>query len=165
MKRSNDKIKDFVEARPYEQVSNYSIDLTRALAAYKFTDATSLLVSQWLDTLANLPRNAGAARAIAGVRGVGKSHTLAAFSALVLFPDLRTAISDSHVAVSARRLLEQRFQLVRVERGSRPTLLEEVKAGFAASIGGSEADWSDNPAAMLAVAASRVGDLPLFIVI
>jgi len=60
MKRSHEKIKDIVDAQPYDQVQNYPADLRRALGAYRFTDVTSILVADWLDTLANLPKNRGA---------------------------------------------------------------------------------------------------------
>src|SRR4051812_48460265 len=141
MKRTPDKIKDFVEAKPYDPVENYSLDLPRSLAAYRFTEVTSDLLAKWLDALANLPRNRGAARALAGLRGVGKSHTLACFGALSAIPELRTKVSDPHVGTSARRLLSRRYTVVRVERGTRPTLLHELKAAFAEAIGGGESDW------------------------
>ena len=116
MKRAQDKIRDFVEPQAFEEVQNYSADPARALAAYRFTDATADLIAQWLDALADLPRQRGAARALAGLRGVGKSHTLATFGALVQLLDMRSAISDSHVATSARRLLNRRYVVARVER-------------------------------------------------
>src|SRR3954469_8300133 len=165
MKRAPDKIKDFVQPQAFDEVQNYANDPARALAAYRFTDATSDLLAKWLDALANLPRNRGAARALAGLRGVGKSHTLACFGALSAIPELRTKVSDPHVGTSARRLLSRRYTVVRVERGTRPTLLHELKAAFAEAIGGGESDWPDEPAALLAVAASRVGDSPLVVII
>jgi hypothetical protein len=165
MKRSNEKIKDFVEAQPYDQVQNHPADLPRALSAYRFTDVTSALVAGWLDSLANLPRNRGVARALAGVRGVGKSHTLAVIAALASYPDLRNSVHDVHVGTSARRLLSRRYQVVHTERGTRSTLLQELKAGFAEAIGGSENDWPDDPAAIVAIAASRIADAPLLLII
>ncbi|HEV7859121.1 MAG TPA: DUF6079 family protein [Pyrinomonadaceae bacterium] len=155
MKRSQDKIKDYVEPQAFDDVQDYARDPARALNAYRFTDATSDLMARWLETLADLPRNQGAARALAGLRGVGKSHTLAAIAALAAFPDLRQSVSDGHVSTSARRLLSRPYKVVRVDRGTRATLQEEMTDAFARSFGGNEADWAQEPAVALAVAAHR----------
>jgi hypothetical protein len=165
MKRAQEKIKDFVEPQAFDEVQNFGSDPARALAAYRFTDATSDLLARLLDALADLPRFRGTARALAGLRGVGKSHTLAAFGALAALPDIRSTVSDAHVATSARRLLSRRYTVARVERGTRPTLLEEVRAAFAAAFGNDEAEWTGEPAAMLAIAASRLTDTPLVLII
>ena len=166
MKRANNKIKDFVEPQVFDEVQNYAADLPRALAAYRFTDVTSDLLVRWLDTLADLPRNRGAARALAGLRGVGKSHTLAAFAALAAFPDLRSTISDSYVATRARRLLSRQYTVLRVERGSRETLVEEIAAALTVAFGGDEAKWlRERPSHMLAVAAQMTVDAPVVMVI
>jgi hypothetical protein len=166
MKRTQEKIKDFVEPQAFEAVENYADNPQRVLSAYRFTDATSDLLARWLDALADLPRNRGAARALAGLRGVGKSHALAAFAALASMPELRGAVTDAHVATSARRLLNHRYLVARVERGTRKTLLEEVGAALVRAFGGSESDWPTNdPQQMLAVAASRAGDTSLVLLI
>lgn len=166
MKRANNKIKDFVEPQVFDEVQNYAADLPRALAAYRFTDVTSDLLVRWLDTLADLPRNRGAARALAGLRGVGKSHTLAAFAALAAFPDLRSSISDSYVATRARRLLSKQYTVLRVERGSRETLVEEIASALTVAFGGTEAKWMrERPSHMLAVAAQMTLEAPLVMVI
>jgi hypothetical protein len=80
MKRPQDKIKDLVEPQVFDEVQNVAADPARALAAYRFTDATSDLIARWIDALADLPRGHGTARALAGARGVGKSHALAGTS-------------------------------------------------------------------------------------
>src|ERR687894_1856512 len=98
MKRAQEKIKDIVEPQVFDEVQNLAADPARALAAYRFTDATSDLLARWLDSLADLPRGRGAARALAGLRGVGKSHALAAFGALAALPDIRSTVTDAHVA-------------------------------------------------------------------
>ncbi|HEV7844370.1 MAG TPA: hypothetical protein VGO69_11785, partial [Pyrinomonadaceae bacterium] len=166
MKRTQEKIKDFVEPQAFDSVQDYADNPARALSAYRFTDATSDLVARWLDALADLPRGRGAARALAGLRGVGKSHTLAAFAALASMPELRSTVADAHVATSARRLLNRRYMVARVERGTRETLLEEVGAAFVRAFGGAESDWQGiEPQQMLAVAASRAGDTSLVLFI
>ncbi|HWS88234.1 MAG TPA: DUF6079 family protein [Pyrinomonadaceae bacterium] len=166
MKRIQDKIKDLVEPQSFEQVGNYAEDPAQALAAYRFTDVTSDLLSRWLDALAELPAGKGAARALAGARGVGKSHTLAVFGALAGSERLRQTVEDSHVSASAQRLEGRRYLVVRVERGTRPTLADELAASFAAFFGGSESQWGNRvPAEVLAVAASRAMGETLVVVI
>jgi hypothetical protein len=166
MKRPQEKIKDLVEPQVFDEVTDHGADPARALASYRFTDTTSLLLARWLDALSELSRGEGRARALAGMRGVGKSHTLAAFSALATTPELRAQIADAHVATSARRLLNRRHLLVRVERGTRQTLGEEFAAALARAFGGDESQWTNQYAAQtLAIAASRAGDAALVLVI
>ncbi len=160
MKRAQEKIKDLVEPGTFTEVLNFVDDPARALSSYFFTDATSDLFARWLDELADLPRNQGTARALAGLRGVGKSHTLAAFGALAALPDLRSTVKDTHVATSARRLLNYRYKVAHVERGTRPTLHEELSA----ALGGDEATWKTEPSKMLSFAAS-MSDTPLLLII
>ncbi|HEX8772407.1 MAG TPA: DUF6079 family protein [Pyrinomonadaceae bacterium] len=165
MKRAPDKIKDFVEPQAFDEVQNYQNDPVRALAAYRFTDATSDLLGRWLDALADLGRQGnGAARALAGMRGVGKSHTLAVFAALAGYPDLRSRVEEAHITSSAGRLLNRRYKIARIERGTRPTLMEEVCAAFATTFGGTEVEWRDEPARMLALA-SNMSDGPMLLII
>jgi hypothetical protein len=165
MKRIQDKIKDLVEPQSFEQVENFTDDPAQALAAYRFTDMNSDLLSRWLDALAELQPGGGAAHALAGARGVGKSHTLAVFGALAGSERLRSTVEDSHVGMSARRLSGRRCALVKVERGMRATLAEELSAAFAALFGGSEHQWGADPAEMLTVAASRATGETLVVVI
>jgi len=156
MKRTQDKIKDLVEPQEFDDLRDFAADPARALAAYRFTDATSDLLARWLDALADLPRGRGAAHALAGMRGVGKSHTLATFGALVAAAEHpQMQITDAHVASSARRLANRRHQLLRVARGTRPTLRDELVEAFIAAFGGSVADWAGDPAAWLARAAAH----------
>jgi hypothetical protein len=165
MKRIQDKIKDLVEPQSFEQVGNFAEDPTQALAAYRFTDVTSDLLSRWLDALAGLPPGVGAAQALAGPRGVGKSHTLAVFGALAGSERLRSTVEDAHVTASAARLAGRRCAVVRVERGTRPTLAEELGTAFARLFGGSEEQWVRSPAETLAVAASRAAGETLLVII
>ncbi|MBA3240866.1 MAG: hypothetical protein H0T60_06525, partial [Acidobacteria bacterium] len=74
-------------------------------------------------------------------------------------------VGDAHVLTSARRLSGRRYAVVRVERGSRVTLAEEMAAAFAEVFGGSDAQWGHDPAGMLAVAASRALDETLVVLI
>ncbi|MEJ7577618.1 MAG: hypothetical protein WKF74_11510, partial [Pyrinomonadaceae bacterium] len=164
MKRAQGKIKDFVELGQYDELRNAAADPRRALAAYRFTDVTSDLLARWLDALADLPRGRGAARALAGVRGVGKSHFLAAFGALAAYPELRSTVVDAHVATSARRLMARRAQVARVERGTAETLEEELAAALSNLLNTDDASAQaalQDPKSALALAASRLHDAPL----
>jgi hypothetical protein len=165
VKRIQDKIKDLVEPQAFEQGGNFCEEPARALDAYRFTDLTSDLLARWLDVLADLSRAGGAALALAGARGVGKSHTLAVFGALAGSERLRQTVADAHVATSARRLSGRRYAVVRVERGTRPTLAGEMAAAFARVFGGSESQWAGGAAEMLSVAASRAFDETLVVVV
>jgi hypothetical protein len=160
LKRVQEKIKDLVETQALAELQNYADNPARALASYFFTDATSDLFARWLDALAELSHNQGTARALAGLRGVGKSHMLAAFGALAAFPELRPSVEDTHVATSARRLLNYRYKVAHVERGTRPTLHEELSA----ALGGDLATWKTEPSKMLSFAAS-MSDTPLVLIV
>ncbi len=164
MKGAQQKIKDLVTVAAFDETTNIA-DQSGALAAYHFTDATSDLLARWLDGLADVTRRRGAARALAGARGVGKSHTLATFAALAASPELRTNVADAHVAISARRLMERRYIVIRVERGTRQTLLGEVAAAFNTAFGVRKALWGSNPASMLISAITHASDaIPVIIV-
>ncbi|HEV7905376.1 MAG TPA: hypothetical protein VGO96_16160 [Pyrinomonadaceae bacterium] len=167
MKRTQDKIKDLVEPQEFDDVRDFAADPARALAAYRFTDATSDLLARWLDTLADLPRGRGAAHALAGMRGVGKSHTLATFGALISAADghPHAQITDAHVAASARRLLARRHLVVRVARGTRPTLRDELVEAFIGACGGSASDWAGDPAGWIAHAAARTRTTATLVII
>src|SRR5205085_4949568 len=155
MKRSQDKIKDYVEPQAFDEVKDFASDPARVLAAYRFTDATSDLLARWLDALADLPEGRGAAHALAGLRGVGKSHLLATFAALAAAPELRPRVPDAHVAVSAKRLSGRRCVVIRVERGTRPALAEELHAACIAAFKREAADWPEEPVALLKTAVER----------
>jgi hypothetical protein len=165
MKRIQDKIKDLIEPQTFEQVGDYAEDPAKALAAYRFTDVTSDLLSRWLYVVATLPEGRGAAYALAGPRGVGKSHTLSVFGALAGSERLRQGVDDGHVLASAERLVGRRFSVVRVERGTRSSLVEELAVAFAAFFGGSETRWGGHPAEVLAVAASRAAGETLVVIV
>ena len=160
MKRTQEKIKDLVEAQALAELQNYADDPARALNSYLFTDSTSDLFARWLDDLAELSHNRGTAHALAGLRGVGKSHMLAAFGALAAFPELRATVRDAHVATSARSLLNSRYKVAHVERGTHPTLNEELSV----ALGGDAETWKAEPSKMLSFSAS-MSDTPLVLVV
>ena len=88
-------------------------------------------MSKWFDKMATVQPDGGQSLALAGYRGVGKSHFLATLGAIALQPELRSRISDLHVAAAAQRLKRRRYSVAYVRRGLRPTLLEELKEAIA----------------------------------
>lgn len=166
MKRVQEKVKDLVDVRTYETVKNYATDMAATVAAYRFTDVTSDLMAKWLDEIVELMhRNGGTARALAGNRGVGKSHFLSVLGALTAHPELRNRITDQHVSLSAQRLPRQNHFVVNVERGLGATLAEEVQAALDKAFNASGISWGDTPAQMITNAAGKTGELPLIVVV
>ncbi len=109
MKRIQDKVKDIVEVRPFRSIRDFTADPAETLSNYHFTDATADLMAKWLDGIAAVQPGQGAAFALAGYRGVGKSHFLATLGALAASPELRGRIAESHVEFSAQRLQRRHY--------------------------------------------------------
>ena len=166
MKRVQEKIKDLVDVRGYETVKNFASDHSATVAAYRFTDATADLMAKWLDETVEIGNRAtGAARALAGNRGVGKSHFIAVLAALAAHTDLRALVSDTHVGSSAQRLPRQKHFVVSVERGLGASLADELRLALDRAFGAEALPWGDSPAQMLTIAASRAGHLPLVVAV
>jgi len=166
MKRFDEKVKDIVEVRSSSSLCDFLADPANALAGYHFTDITSDLMAKWLDRVAGVKTGKGAALALAGFRGVGKSHFLAALGAIVSQPELRTGISDQHVTASAQQLSRRHGIVAHVLRGSADTLIAELKNAIAEitnSEGGSDPGDSIND--LMAMLAAKSGDLPPVILI
>lgn len=165
MKNLQDKVKDVVEVRDYQYVSDFNSDAVQTLSNYIFTDFTSELMSKWLDCLAGVSVGRGSAWALAGYRGVGKTHFLSVVSVLASQPELRSRITDPHVAASAQRLMRRHYTVVRVHRGTGESLKEELKSGLA-NIEAINASALEGPIdQMLTAAAEKAGDLPLVLMI
>jgi hypothetical protein len=165
MKRIQEKVKDLVEVRKLFSLPDYAGNPAETLAAYHFTDATSELMSKWLDRVSSLQSGEGVACALAGYRGVGKSHFLATLGAIAGIPELRNKISDAHVAASAQGLLRRRYPIVNVRRGTETSLLDEFRVGVAKAFGLEAGELPTKVMDILALAKSRAGDLPLLILI
>ena len=126
MKRISEKVRDLVEVRPYIAVDDLFREPDATLSNYRFTDITAFMMSGWFDAVASKdPRQM--CRAIAGFRGVGKSHFLAAFALLLSHPELRSRSADQHVQSSLHQLLRRHYPVVNVRRGSGPSLLRELQ--------------------------------------
>ena len=129
MKNIQEKVKDIVDVGSFRRLIDFTADPARTLGRYHFTDVTSDLMGKWLDRISNF-QGQQSAYALAGYRGVGKSHFLAVLAAILALPDLRSRITDPHVLASAQRLRRRSYSLANVRRGLRDTLLEELKDAF-----------------------------------
>lgn len=163
MKRIEEKVKDIVEVRPFTQLHDFAADPARTLDSYHFTDITADLMANWIARVTQCKKGMGMASALAGFRGVGKSHFISTFAAILSQPELRPRIVDEHVASVAKSLLRKQFQVARVRRGSAGDLLQEMKAAVSAAVGISAEILGDTPRAVLERASERTGDSPLIL--
>ncbi|MEO7674551.1 MAG: DUF6079 family protein [Pyrinomonadaceae bacterium] len=165
MKHVQEKVKDIVEVRPYSSIRDFIADPAETLSNYHFTDATADLMAKWLEGISTVQEGRGTAFALAGYRGVGKSHFLATLGALAANPELRTRISESHVAFSAQRLQRRHYTVAYLRRGTDETLLEEFKAAMSSVLGpdtlSNDASYED----VLRAASEKSGDTPFILMI
>lgn len=165
MNQTQEKIKDLVEVRSNEQLADFLADFSQTLSGYYFTDITSDLMAKWIDRVVVMPTGSGNAYALAGYRGVGKSHFLATFGAILSQPDLRAKLKDSHVFASAERLIRRHYPVVNVRRGTAETLLDEFKAAVAATFDVRVEDLGDSPAEIVRFTGEKGGAGPSVLVI
>lgn len=165
MKRIQEKIKDLVEVRIFSSLQDFTSDPAQTVSAYHFTDATSEMMAKWIDSVANLQIQTSATKALAGYRGVGKSHFLATFGAIVSHPELRTKVAESHVAASAQQLKRRRYPVAFVRRGTHETLLEEIKDAIAATFEIKPEEISDQLPDLVSFAAEKSADLPFLLLV
>ncbi len=163
MKRLDHKVKDIVEVRASPGLSDFFADPATTLKGYHFTDITADLMAKWIGQIADVKKGRGAAFALAGFRGVGKSHFLAVLSAIVSQPELRTKISDTHVTSTAQRLSRRHGMVAHLQRGSSDSILSELKTAVAGITGDKE--LSDSLNEILLAAAEKSGDMPLVLLI
>lgn len=165
MKRIQEKVKDIVEVRAYESLRDFISNPAQTVAIYHFTDMTADLMAKWLDSITNVQVQNGAACALAGYRGVGKSHFLATLGALLAQPELRSRITETHVLAGAQRLKRRRYNVAFVRRGLRASLLDELKDALAEVFEIDTAELSDELPELLDYAAKKSGDLPFVLMI
>ncbi|MBX3300252.1 MAG: hypothetical protein KF736_12410 [Acidobacteria bacterium] len=154
MKRIEQKVKDLVEVRPYSSLKDFVADPSKTVSGYHFTDDTAELMVKWLNKIGRITEEQGASFALAGFRGVGKSHFLAALGATLENPDLRARIGDAYVEAAANALMRRRFPVVWVKRGTGATILDEFRAGAANTIG---CDVSELPTSVESIVARLAG--------
>lgn len=165
MRRIQEKVKDVVEVRPYENLHDYLSDPVQTLSAYHFTDATSEMMAKWLSKVADVQIENGAAIALAGYRGVGKSHFLATLGAIASNPELRSKVTDQHVLAGAQQLKRRRHPVIYVRRGTHETLLDELKAALAKELEIDKSNLENSLPDLLRTAAGKSPDLPFLIII
>ncbi|MBA2621599.1 MAG: hypothetical protein H0U87_10405 [Acidobacteria bacterium] len=167
MKRIYEKVKDLVEVREYKSLQEFTSEPQQTLAGYHFTDLTTDLMTKYIDRIAAVQTGeGGAAQALAGYRGVGKSHFLATLGALAANPELRARVTEAHVAASAQQLRRARCAVAHVRRGTHPTLLEELKAAIAKTFEVDAAALNNySLGGLLSFAAERSGDAPFILIV
>ena len=165
MNQIQEKIKDLVDVRSNEQLDDFLADLSQTLGGYYFTDITSDLMAKWIDRVVVMPTGSGNAYALAGYRGVGKSHFLAAFGAILSQPDLRAKLKDSHVFASAERLIRRHYPVVNVRRGTAETLLDELREAVATTFDVPIDEVGSSPKELVQFASERGGAGPSILII
>lgn len=165
MKRIQDKVKDIVEVRPFRSIRDFTADPAETLNNYYFTDATADLMAKWLDGISSVQSGRGVAYALAGYRGVGKSHFLATLGGLAASPDLRGRVSESHVEFSAQRLQRRHYPVSHLRRGTHGTLLEELKAAVSKTFQLEPIEQADSFDDVIQAAMQKCGDTPWILLI
>ncbi len=164
MKR-REKVKDIVEVRAFTHLYDFDADPGLTIASYHFTDITADLMGKWVDRICEINTGRGAALALAGLRGVGKSHFIAVLAALASRAELRTSIRDSHVLTRIDRLSKRSILVAFVRRGSGSSLISEVRIALAEALSIKIEDLSDSLYDILLKAYEIANDTPLLIFI
>lgn len=165
MKRIEEKVKDIVEVRSHGSIVNFVADPVQTVSGYHFTDVTSDLMSKWLNRASRITDGNGVANALAGFRGVGKSHFLATLGGLLGHPELRSRISDPLVSSSTHALARRQFPVAFIRRGTNISLIEELKEAISPILGIEPARLNDSLTDLLMQASKSTGDLPLVLLI
>lgn len=159
-----EKVKDIVDVRKYTNLKDFESDPKETISCYHFTDITSEMMGKWLDRISVVHSRGGAAFALAGYRGVGKSHFMAVLGAMVSHTELRSAVSDPYISGGAQRLLRRHYPVIHVKRGTSATLIDELTTAVAAAF--PDAARAENSLESLyAVIAQATGDMPAVILI
>jgi hypothetical protein len=163
MNRIPQKVRDLVDVRPYTIVDDFLRDPAGTISNYHFTDVTAYMMSRWLTAVSGQDP-AEMCRAIAGFRGVGKSHFLATFATLLSHPELRSRVAESHVLSSCQELLRRHYPVINVRRGLRENLFLEVGDAVRAAFElGTNEVWTTLDEVIDTVLARASGLTPIFI--
>jgi hypothetical protein len=165
MKNLQEKVKDIVEVRNFKRLTDFAADPVKTLSNYHFTDVTADLMAKWLDRIVNLHGQQLPAFALAGYRGVGKSHFLAVLGAMMSHPDLRSRVTEPLVSASAQRLRRRHYPVAYVRRGLRPTLRDELIDALAISLEIPAADLDLPLTDLLELASDKGGEVPFVLII
>lgn len=165
MKRIDDKVRDIVDVRSYGSVVDFSIDASQTVQSYHFTDITADLMAKWVNAVASVSDGRGSASALAGFRGVGKSHFLATLSGLLANSELRPRIQNALVESATQSLQRKNLSVAFVHRGVHDSLLAELKISLAPILGVASESLSDSIGELLLQASKRSVDGKLVIII
>jgi hypothetical protein len=158
-----EKVKDVVEIRPFVHLYDFAADEGLTLASYRFTDITSDLMGRWIERMSDIRPGRGDALALAGFRGVGKSHFVAVLQIIASHAELRSRIQDPHVLARTDLLTKRHLRVASVKRGSGPTMLAELNSALAGLFGLKDDDFGASLNDVLLRASELAGDVPLFI--
>lgn len=159
-----EKVKDIVDVRKYTNLKDFESDPKETIACYHFTDITSEMMAKWLDRISVVHSRGGAAFALAGYRGVGKSHFMAVLGAIVSHTELRSAVSDPYISGGAQRLLRRHYPVIHVKRGTAATLIDEITSAVAVAFPAA-ARPENTLESLLSVIGQTTGDMPAVILI
>ncbi len=165
MARIEEKVKDLIEVKKYEPVRDFLAEPNRTIGAYYYTPETAELMVSWLTDVARVENGNGKSKALAGYRGVGKSHFLATFGTMLEHPELRATISDSHVFSSLHHLKRRHYPVAYVRRGSNETFSEELITGICKALGIAVEDSSIDIESLLRRASESAKELPFVILV
>src|SRR5258706_2030237 len=165
MKSITEKVKDIVDVRPFTSLPDFAADPAMTLAGYHFTDITADLMAKWIDRVSTVKPGQGAALALAGFRGVGKSHFIAVVAAVVSRPELRGRIADQHVLSTAERLPRRHAPVAFVRRGTGSSLNDELQQAVAQMLNVEPSPRSDSIYEVLQKASVHAGDSPLVLLV
>jgi hypothetical protein len=164
MTKLTEKVRDIVEVRPYTPIDDFQKQPDETFVNYHFTDITAFMMGRWIDgVVARRPEQS--VRAVAGFRGVGKSHFLSTFSVILSHPEVRARITDSHVLSSSQQLLRRHYPVVNVRRGTRDTLLQEFSSAVSTAFDLALADVPDQIDELVSLITERAGGLPSILII
>ncbi|MEZ5344606.1 MAG: DUF6079 family protein [Pyrinomonadaceae bacterium] len=165
MNRIQEKVKDLIEVRKYEHLHDFLAEPSKTLEGYHYTPVTSNLMVNWLDALAAVDKGKGTAKALAGYRGVGKSHFLAALGAMLSQPELRSKVRDEHVFASLHHLKRRHYPVAYVRRGTKKTFTEELITAISQTLGADASKTDSNIESLIQTAADSARELPFVILI
>lgn len=165
MKRIDEKVKDIVEVRSHTSLINFAVDPLQTLAGYHFTDVTAEMMAKWVGAAARVSPGKGSGLALAGFRGVGKSHFLAAFGTFLSHPEFRSRVSEPLVTSAAQGLARKSYAVALLRRGTHPTLIAELKDAVSPVIGCEPSSLSDSLTEILIRASGSAGECPLILLI
>jgi hypothetical protein len=164
MTSNSEKVKDLIEAMPFKNISSDQKDPEVIVESYKFTPLTSDLMSIWLKRIAGFEPGGPGCFAVAGKRGVGKSHFLSAFAAICADSRSRMSIGDEHIRANCEAFGGAEFVVLRIFRGTGETFTSELRTAVERELR-SDLPVRATAAEALETLASGIGRRPIVLII